>query len=119
MKRYPNPKRIVTVNTNRRGMIHEPTCKWLAGALSGGSWGTHSPYVDMRADRVPSNKSHCSHCLMSRRVDHTKTVRQWSDDDKAKLQQWLDSTETMPPPTREQVLGAFPELRPKPTKTKP
>ena len=50
---------------------------------------------------------------MSRRVDHTKLTRQWSDEDKAKLQAFWDDQVPAPPPTREEVLAAFPELRPK------
>ena len=56
--------------------------------------------------------------MSSRRVDHTKTVRQWSDEEKKKMQQWLDQP-TAPPPTRAEVLGAFPELWEQVRKSKP
>jgi hypothetical protein len=58
---YIKPNRRVIVNTNRRGMVHEPTCRWLIGALNAGSL-NHDSYQDMRADKVPADKAHCSHC---------------------------------------------------------
>ena len=49
---------------------------------------------------------------MSRRVDHSKTTRQWPEEDKAALQACLDD-QLPAPPTHKEVLAAFPELRPK------
>ena len=53
--------RIVVVNTNPRGMVHEPTCRWLMGALNSGGLRQES-YVRMPANLVPPGKKHCSRC---------------------------------------------------------
>jgi hypothetical protein len=38
----------------------------------------------------------------------------WGDEARAELQAVLDDSKTAPPPTRNEVLSAFPELLPKP-----
>ena len=53
--------RIVVVNTNPGGMVHEPTCRWLMGALKSGGLRQES-YLRMPANLVPPEKKHCSRC---------------------------------------------------------
>ena len=44
---------------------------------------------------------------MSRRPP--EPMRPWSDDERDELQRYFDNIKTAPPPTRNEVLGAFPE----------
>lgn len=53
--------RIVVVNMNPRGVVHESTCRWLLGVGNAGGL-VRTNYIHMRADHVPVNKRHCSHC---------------------------------------------------------
>jgi len=53
--------RIVIVNVNPGGVVHEPNCRWLTGAFNTGGLSSGS-YREMRADRVPPGKRHCSYC---------------------------------------------------------
>jgi len=54
-------RRIVAVNVNPGGMVHEPHCRWLTGAFGTGELDAAS-YQLMRADDVPAGKRHCSYC---------------------------------------------------------
>jgi hypothetical protein len=53
--------RTVVVNVNPRGMVHEPSCRWLIAALNAGGLNEAS-YKQMPANAVPPGKKHCSRC---------------------------------------------------------
>lgn len=58
MQRRP---RVVEVNVNPRGMVHELTCRWLLGALDSGGLNPAS-YTTMPANQVPSGTKNCWRC---------------------------------------------------------
>jgi hypothetical protein len=51
----------VWVNMNRRGMVHDETCRWLIGPT--GKVPPSPPYKLMTVtDAAKLGKRHCSHC---------------------------------------------------------
>jgi hypothetical protein len=59
--RSDNGTRLVWVNTNPRGRVHELDCRWLAAVLNKRS--DARPYEQMPANQEPAkSRTHCRHC---------------------------------------------------------
>ena len=53
--------RLVEVNMNPGGRVHEIGCRWVQGALTNDRTDPTS-YKTIPANQVPAGKKHCSYC---------------------------------------------------------